>query len=540
MTSWSRVVYDAARLAFFVERVTAAALPSSSAIQPASCTRALALPVEPFPVRAVAPAGPVFPFAARSFSFCLAARSFSFCFAARSFSFCFAARSFSFCLAARSFSFCLAARSFSFCFAARSFSFCFAARSFSFCFAARSFSLAFAAFSRSSALAAFSRSFAFVSSFVVRFAVAVAMRSSWSQGRDHGCPTRARGPRSTTALAAASPPGTGEGAARAEPPCAPASPPVKVLTWHVHGSYLYYLSHVPVTWVLPVRPEGGEGYAGAHAGFPWGDNVVEMTLEEIAATDLDLVVTQSRANWATDRHDVLGGRVRDLPALHVEHDPPPGWPNDALHPVQDEGTLLVHVTPFNQLMWDNGITPNAVVDHGVVVPPDVPWTGSRASAITVVNNLHRRGRRLGPDVFDRVAAQVPVDLAGMNGEAYDRWLGDIKLKELHARLPEYRCFFNPIRYTSMGLAVCEAMMLGLPVVGLATTEMATAVQNGVSGWVETDPRKLAGHVQRLLDDRDEAAALSEGAKRLARERFGIERFVAEWLVLLEQARTLTA
>ena len=137
-------------------------------------------------------------------------------------------------------------------------------------------------------------------------------------------------------------------------------------------------------------------------------------------------------------------------------------------------------------------------------------------------------------MFDRVAAEVPVDLAGMNGDAYARWLGDVALPELHRRLPAYRCFFNPIRYTSMGLAVCEAMALGLPVVGLATTEMASAVQNGVNGYVETDAGKLAGHVRRLLADHDEAAELSAGARTLARERFGIERFVRDWLAVLHE------
>jgi glycosyltransferase involved in cell wall biosynthesis len=192
------------------------------------------------------------------------------------------------------------------------------------------------------------------------------------------------------------------------------------------------------------------------------------------------------------------------------------------------------VTPFNALMWDSGRTPSRVVDHGVVVP-DLPWTGERAAAVAVVNNLYGRGRRLGPDVFDDVAAQVPVDLAGMNGQAHPRWLGDVRLRELHRRLPEYRAFFNPIRYTSLGLAVCEAMALGLPVVGLATTEMASAVQNGVSGWVETDPRRLAGHLRRLLHDHDEAAELSEGARKAARERFGLDRFVAEWADVLQAA-----
>ena len=310
--------------------------------------------------------------------------------------------------------------------------------------------------------------------------------------------------------------------------------PVRVLTWHVHGSYLWYLSQVPVTWLLPVTAERTNPYGGRGETFDWPDNVVEVPVEDVGDVEVDVVLTQSRATWTDDRHRLLGARVADLPRVHVEHDPPPSWPNDALHPVQDEAATLVHVTPFNALMWDSGITPTRTIDHGVVVP-DLPWTGETDAAITVVNNLHGRGRRLGPDVFDRVAGQVPVDLAGMGGQAYARWLGDVRLTELHARLGSYRALFNPIRYTSLGLAVCEAMALGLPVVGLATTEMATAVRNGVNGYVETDPDLLVGHLRRLLADRDEATALSQGARDVARERFGIDRFVREWTEVLQAA-----
>ena len=312
----------------------------------------------------------------------------------------------------------------------------------------------------------------------------------------------------------------------------PAAP--RVLTWHVHGSYLWYLSQVPVTWVLPVTTERTNPYGGRSASFDWPDNVVEVPVEQIADLELDVVLTQSRENWNRDRHALLGARVAALPRVHVEHDPPPSWPNDALHPVQDAAATLVHVTAFNALMWDSGVTPTRTIDHGVVVP-DLPWRGETRAAITVVNNLYRRGRRLGPDVFTSVATQVPVDLAGMGNEAYDRWLGDVRLRQLHERLGDYRVFFNPIRYTSLGLAVCEAMALGLPVVGLATTEMATAVRNGVNGYVETEPRLLAGHLQRLLADRDEAAELSRGARQVARERFGIERFAREWSEVLATA-----
>ena len=42
-------------------------------------------------------------------------------------------------------------------------------------------------------------------------------------------------------------------------------------------------------------------------------------------------------------------------------------------------------------------------------------------------------------------------------------------------------------------------------------------------------------MRRLLDDPDEAAELSAGARTLARERFGIDRFVRDWLAVLHEA-----
>lgn len=309
---------------------------------------------------------------------------------------------------------------------------------------------------------------------------------------------------------------------------------LRVLTWHVHGSYLHYLGHVPVTWLLPVTPGREPGYGGRGHTFAWPDSVVEVAAEQVRDLDLDVVLTQSRQNWEHDRHLLLGDRVHKLPRVHVEHDPPPSWPNDAVHPVQDPAATLVHVTPYNALMWDSGITPSVTIDHGVAVP-EVEWTGQDPVAVSVVNNLYQRGRRLGPDVFDAVAAQVPVDLAGMNGGRHPRWLGDVPLAQLHARLGRYRAFLHPIRYTSLGLAVLEAMALGLPVVGLATTELVTVVRNGENGWIETDPSRLAGHLRRLLADHDEATALSVGARRTVADQFGIDRFARDWLAVLQAA-----
>ncbi len=309
---------------------------------------------------------------------------------------------------------------------------------------------------------------------------------------------------------------------------------LRVLTWHVHGNYLWYLSAIPHDIFLPVRPGAPEGYGGLGASFTWPDNVHEVPADEVRDTEVDVVVTQSHRNWLEDRPAILSPGQLRLPHVHIEHDPPRTSPTDTRHPVDDPAVLIVHVTAFNRLMWDSGRCRTRVIEHGVRVPETARYTGDLERGLVVVNGLAQRGRRLGADVFEQVRRTVPLDLVGMQSEAAGG-LGEVPptaLAEFEAR---YRFFFNPIRWTSLGLAVCEAMMVGLPIVALATTEMVTVVENGVSGFVDTDVDRLVGRMHELLRDPALARELGDGARRAALRRFDIHRFAADWDATLQEA-----
>jgi hypothetical protein len=302
---------------------------------------------------------------------------------------------------------------------------------------------------------------------------------------------------------------------------------LRILTWHVHGSYLWYLSHLPHDIYLPVLPGHVQDYEGRTASYDWPDNVIEVPADEVRDLDLDVVVTQSHRNWQVDQHRLCGSRQRQVPRLHIEHDPPRSSPTEEPHPVHDPDALVVHVTHFNQLMWDNQGRPTTVIEHGVRVPTDIEPTYDRARGIVVVNNLGRRGRRLGVDVFERARAEVPLDLFGMNATEAGG-VGELAHRQLHHESCRYRFFFNPIRYTSLGLAVCEAMMLGLPVVGLATTELTTVIENGVNGYIDTDVSRLVPIMRELAGDPEVARRMGGAARRTALTRFGLLRFLDAW------------
>src|ERR1051325_2670328 len=222
---------------------------------------------------------------------------------------------------------------------------------------------------------------------------------------------------------------------------------LRVLTWHVHGSYLYYLSHAAVDLYVLSNPERSAGYVGRYGHFPWGDNVHDMPIGELPGKSFDCILFQSREHYLNDQHRILTKAQRPLPKIYLEHDPPRESPFDTKHPVDDPNVLLVHVTHFNRLMWHSGRTPTVVIPHGVTVPEHVRYRGSEARGIVVVNHLARRGRRLGADVYRAARESVPLDLIGMAAEESPGGLGEIRHDKLADFVTRYRFFFNPIRYT---------------------------------------------------------------------------------------------
>ena len=303
--------------------------------------------------------------------------------------------------------------------------------------------------------------------------------------------------------------------------------PLKVLTWHTHGSYLYYLSQAPHEFYVLSKPGRPPGYGGRCGQIPWGPNVHDLPVAQARQHQFDCIIFQDDAQFEKDQYDFLSAAQRALPRSYIEHDPPRAHPTDTRHPVDDPNVLLVHVTHFNALMWDNGRSPTRVIEHGVVVPDGVSYSGELNAGLVIVNHLARRGRRLGADIFCRAREQVRLDLVGMAADELGG-LGEVAHAALPAFAARYRFLFNPIRYTSMGLAVIEAMMIGMPIVALATTEMVTAIEHGESGYVDTNPAALVMYMRELLRDPALARQLGANARRRARERFGIERFCADW------------
>src|SRR3954452_11569176 len=94
--------------------------------------------------------------------------------------------------------------------------------------------------------------------------------------------------------------------------------PLRILTWHVHGNYLYYLSQARAEFFLPVKPHRRNPYGGLGATFPFGPNVHEVPAEAVRNLDLDCVLFQSHQNYLEDQYEILSEAQQRLPRIMLE------------------------------------------------------------------------------------------------------------------------------------------------------------------------------------------------------------------------------
>jgi glycosyltransferase involved in cell wall biosynthesis len=320
---------------------------------------------------------------------------------------------------------------------------------------------------------------------------------------------------------------------------------MRILIWHLHGSWMTSFVQGPHDYLVPVTPDRGPFGLGRARTWDWPASVVEVTPQQLRDTPVDMVVLQRQEELALAAAWLGRMPGRDVPAVYVEHDTPTGSAACTPHPMAAaEGIMIVHVTQFNARYWDCGRSPVAVIEHGIA-DPGARWTGEVARAAVVINDPLTRGRTVGADLLAGFAEHAPLDVFGMRVTGLGRAQGiraeqcreydDLPQALLHEQLPRRRVYVHPFRWTSLGLSLIEAMFLGMPAVVLAATEAPRAVPQA-AGAISTDLTELHAAVRRFTRDPEAARAAGLAAREAACARYGLKRFLREWDQVLQEVR----
>jgi len=313
-----------------------------------------------------------------------------------------------------------------------------------------------------------------------------------------------------------------------------------ILLWHVHGSWTTSFVRGRHRYLLPTLRGGGPWGRGL-CGRDW-PSAIEVPAGRLRETEPDAVLLQ-RPEELELVERWLGRRPGiDIPAIYVEHNTPRPEAATARHPLADRADIpIVHVTHFNDLMWDNGRAPTRVVPHGIV-DPGALYTGELAHGVALINEPVRRGRITGSDLLPRFAQAGPLDLYGIGAGDYTaeehtahpiRGLGDIAQSALHPQMARRRVYLHTARWTSLGLSLPAAMHLAMPVVALATTEAVAAVPPE-AGALSCDVSALAAKFRELLHAPDLAVLAGKTGRQFALEHYGLDAFLGRWEDLLAE------
>jgi len=306
----------------------------------------------------------------------------------------------------------------------------------------------------------------------------------------------------------------------------------------VHGAHEY---------LIPVNAQR-DGWGLGRGGRDWPESAIEVPCAQLYDEPIDVVVLQRPEE--IDEVKRLTGREpgRDLPAVYLEHNTPKtGNVPNSLHPLAGNRDIpIVHVTHFNELFWDCGEARTLVIEHGIV-DPGYLYTGTSPTLGVAINEPVRRWRVTGTDLLPRFADVAPLEVFGIGTDklpaaldlAPDRLLirGDVSPRELRSQLPQARAYLHPFRWTSLGLALLEAMHMGMPVIALGATEAFRAVPPE-AGAVSSDVAELERAARRLLHEPQEAEARGRAAREFALRHYSLERFLARWDEVLAEAAAM--
>ncbi|WGW12265.1 glycosyltransferase [Saxibacter everestensis] len=319
---------------------------------------------------------------------------------------------------------------------------------------------------------------------------------------------------------------------------------MRILLWHVHGAWTEAFVQGRHQYLLPWTPEGGQWGLG-RGGRDWPNSAREVDPEQLRNLDVDAVVLQ-RPEEVAEVERLLGRRAgKDMPAVFVEHNTPRGDIAKCLHPLSDQSDIpIVHVTHFNDVYWDSGRAATTVIEHGIKDPGDL-YSGVLPNLGVVINDPVRRWRITGTDLLPRFADAGRIDVFGMGGAGLPEQLGlddaamhvhgDLPGGSLYNELAKRRVYLHPFRWTSLGLALLEAMHLGMPVVALAATEAIRAVPPE-AGAISTNIDELCEAAEKLIADPAEARARGRVAREVALTRYNLADFLRRWDEVLTDIR----
>lgn len=248
------------------------------------------------------------------------------------------------------------------------------------------------------------------------------------------------------------------------------------------------------------------------------DRGVRIIHECIIGPDVGLLLLEECERFpdlgpTPDRREVEAGRARDRLKYEVSDLilVPSKFTEKAVRELAPESAVIFRVPygfDLTRFRRPNNPIPGRVLSVGTV--------GRRKGHPDLAAATRLLARKCS-QVEVRVAGPVEGDILGhpaMQGPVY---LGQVPRSAVVEEFAKADVFALPTICDSFGIAIIEAMAMGLPVV--TTTHCGDIVRDGIDGFVVPirDPETLAARIQEIIEDRELRERMSKAAVERANE-----------------------
>jgi hypothetical protein len=159
-----------------------------------------------------------------------------------------------------------------------------------------------------------------------------------------------------------------------------------------------------------------------------------------------------------------------------------------------------------------------------------PACRRRRVAISVCSGGSTSAWYHGTPILERLIRDVPLEWYGPYGNR--DWLPSYG--EYREMLASSLIYFSPTHRAPMPGARTEAALSGCCVVSVPGQDWHEYIEQGVNGYIVNSYADTVRALRVLLDDHERAWRIGQAGREMAQERFGVERYVNDWLALLEE------
>lgn len=315
---------------------------------------------------------------------------------------------------------------------------------------------------------------------------------------------------------------------------------LNIISFPTHESYQSSLAGTNADFWL-WRGEGIKDWCTSYRQLPKNHHLLDPNKgdEQIPVdVNIDAILSQNPAGQFPVAYKL--SKNLHVPLITITHTlPPPNADANYLQQIKNmRGDENIFISEFSRDAWGWGESEARVIHHGIdsekLFKPNPRKTRDK-HILSVVNDWRNRDWCCNFSGWERVTKGLPVKVLGDNPGLSQ------PAKSLTDLINNYQgslVFLNTSTISPVPTALLEAAACGCAIVSTSNCMIPEIFTNGKDSYLTNDDKAMRIYLEKLLADPALAQKMGSAARETVRTKFGLDKFVQNWDMVLRESSNL--